>query len=423
MAKGGPVISAGPAIASPRGGAPFGAKVGGIEGSRPISLSPADLKINSLFGPAIISPSQIGFKPYQPQGFESVKPLTPLKNPFPERGESGNATIRYTEPVKAQKETRTIPVFKTAERPDIARIAQQHEFAKRVRANLTRLTAARVRTGIVTRIETSAAFKTQVQPQVGTAPETATRTIVSTGPKPEVKAGRQLPDKVRTQVGNFEQGSNSRRELDLTRRYIGKDLKTNNSRLEALTSIFEQLNGSSVQGVVDGAVLARESEIGTARSFRSRLLEQRGYNRDDGSQRRIELELTAKANVGRGQLEELVEANSAVEATDDPPLKLATQDEVTKVLTPPKSPVTIEPVIVEEVTEKLVETRKVVEASGSVAQPVQIFGEPKINDIEKVEAGRDNIVIFPSRLLDMGEYINSGEENEVFKRRQLILAA
>lgn len=427
MAKGGPVISAGPAIASPRGGAPFGVRVGGVEGGRSIRLSPADLKINNIFGPAITSPSQIGFKPGNKPGFESVRSLVPLNIPI--RGENQarsqvppgvESKPVNVEPAKAGPEARPgTVIIKTSERPSNQGFVEQ-VFARRLRTNLVRLTVPGVGTRTLTGIETSAAVKTQVQLQVGSVPETARRTTVGTAPKPEVKTGRPIKNIVTNKTGNPDSHNISQREEDRRKRYIGQDLKTNNSRLEALTSKFEQLNASSFQGVVDGAVLARESKIGTARRFRSRLLDQKGYDRKDGSQWRIELELTAKANVGRGQLEELIEANSAVEVTDKPPLKLATPGEVIKVLTPPNSLVThIEPVIVEEVTEKLVVTREV-GSSVLAAQPIQVFGEPKIRDAEKSEPVADNVIISPSRLLDMEEYINS---NEVFKRRQLILAA
>lgn len=427
MAKGGPVISTGPAIASSRGGSPLGIRVGGIEGGR--LISPAEARITNIFGPAITRSDQIGFNPRP--GFESVRPVTPLNVPFPERGESKarsqvppgvESKAPNLEPVKPRPEVRPgVTIIKTAERPLNPGTVEQ-VFARRLRANLVSLTIPGVRTEIITGIETATAAKTRVRLQVGSIPETSAKTAVGTAPKPEVKSGKPAMNIVRTGEGNHNPDNRTARGEERRRRYIGQDLKTNSLRLEALTSKFEQLNGS--EDVVDGAVLARESGIGTARSLRSRLLEQRGYDQQvDGSQGEIDRRLVTTEHVSRGLIEKLVEDNSAVEATDRPPLRLATQEEVAKVLTPPNSPVThIEPVIVEEVIEKLVETKEV-KLLALAVQPMQVFGEAKINDIEKSEPFADvadNIIIFPPRL-DMEEYINSDGQNNVFKRRQLVL--
>lgn len=393
MAKGGPSISSGPIIASLRGATPLGIKVGGIEGGRSISISPLEARITNLFGPAIKSPHQIGFGIPSPRGERSVKALFKLKpfSAFPEtKPESKIANI---EPVKVQTVAKPEPrLFRVAVNP--------YAFASRLRE-------ARVQTQKAIRVETSRAVLTQIKPQVGTASETGARSAVSTAPIPKTET-KQTPNRVRTNVGNSEPRNRILREEERILIYIGQDINANSRRLEALKRGYAGLIVES--GVVDGSALAKISLIGTARSLRSKLLEQRGLNREDGSQRRIESSLEAIKEVNPRDLEKLVEDYTAVEATDKPPLKLATDKEVINVLVPPNNPAFYsEPLISKQVIEKFMEKEITERIEALKVQPEQV--------LQKLV---DNM-IFPTNPLD--SLLNNDYMNNRGIRRKLILAA
>lgn len=450
MAKGGPVISVGPTIASSRGGASLGIRVGGIEGGRSAPLSAVGFETSrgaSLtnflkHSVSITRRNQIGFKTSAKPGMESIKSLVPLR--FSIRGENQARSQRVpeasqakpaskavnVEPVKARPEVRPgAVIIKTVERPADKGFIEQYVLAHRLRANLTRLTVPGVRTGPAISPETSTAVKTQVQPRVGTALETGTRTVVGTASNPKTEAGRSGVNP----TGKVREGDNVYKNSDLEerrkRRYLKVDEDTNSLRLTSLKEALRRLQGVNPEEGIRGSDLIKAAEI-TAKRFRSKLLRQLGLeNREDGSAHQLGENLSAIQSIDGHQLEREVERNNAVEKTDRPSGNPASHEEAQKVLTLPKSPPESMPAVL------LAEQIEVVEVSGQsrITDPdsitkiecvSQIITEPKpAGDLKGSDEVLNSVIptLIPRGLLDMEEYIINS--NEVFKRRQLILAA
>lgn len=465
MAKGGPAISAGPTIASSRGGTPLGVRVGGIEGGRSIPVSPAEAKITKLFGPAITSPRQIGFKSNPKPGAESVRSLVPFSFPirgenqvrpqnppevkpnvtrFPQarqvkpvlRGETqvNRAKILFAGDARAseigQPKKEVGPELPIRDRARVANIAERaaarsylidpHIFANRIRA-LARLRGVRSQVGRLVSAETLPVAQTQ--PQAGTAQEISTQTVRDASPKPKTEAGIPKINIVSGGAVNSDSYKRTLRVEDRHRRYKAIDGETNSIRRKALAREFDAIKAENPSEQVAGSVLERRSLFATRKAFLSEIFYQRGeLDKEDGGRKRIALMLSSIIAVNKAQLEELVAGNTAIKETSEQPAELPTNREVDNVFNPPNSPIShSEPVIVEKITERIIQEP---EMTGPQIAVLPVKLNPVIQTQEVVETVqeqvKDNIVMFPD-IFDTE--VDNNIVNMANIRRQLILAA
>lgn len=170
------------------------------------------------------------------------------------------------------------------------------------------------------------------------------------------------------------------------KRFVERDLMMNVLRLKTLVKGYEELRAENPEGGVDGMVLARKSSIGTSRELRSLLLDQRGYkDRQDGSQRRMELFLGSVRAVNKEQLKEIVNGNTAVKETYEKPRVLASHEEVNNVVNRPEDlNARVEEVEIEEVVGQTRSERVV---------PVESIktGEPQVLEERKTEFSNEDV--------------------------------
>lgn len=476
--------SAGPSIASSRGGSPLGIRVGGIEGGRSVRLSQADLKINNIFGPAITSPQQIGFRPQQPMGFESVRMRHPKEGPriFGEAGITkpkvrflGNLPNRVTERAAefAQPKvvTRTIRFSEPAPRvaPVGTEAKPKPQIINSAEAKVLKLEPRQARTASVSLREIKVSTPVQKSPEQEQAkvlvdkyvlahrvrevltrltaarartmpsinPETSSLAITKTGTETGPMTENVLHTNVNAQPkAKFEAGIPSaaavrgviKREKpsnnidgERKRRFLKVDHETNSHRLSALRAALRSLQEVNQGKDISGSDVVKESEI-IAKRFRSNLLRQLGLeNREDGSAYALARDLSENKNVTEERLDRAVKSNNAVEKSNKPVGTPATIDETQKVLTPPKAPP-------ERIPEVLISEQ--VEIANDF-KSTQIAGLNTILGAEASSATKEpeiigekvaNVVDLLSHPLVLGVLFNIGDNTEA-KRRKLLLAA
>lgn len=309
----------------------------------------------------------------KPGSFESVRLINPTS--FPVRGESQTPSFRF-EPLRprqlnalraARVKPQTLPqpvaevprlrpaeatsvpeqtprVFKRAEPIPI----EYQRLANRVRIIQRSILARQGRVAV--NPEVSAAASSQVQTGTEQAARAFTQTAVETSNKTKVEAGRLTANKVRTRNGLSKVINRTSAKVYKSRKYKGKDQETNSRRLQVLDKEYQAIKSENPSGDIDGAVLARRSFIGTLESLKSAIFFQRGeLNREDGSQRRIELMLGSIRAVDKGKLTEIIAAKTAIKETDVP--ESVTNEQVNEVFNPPDRPFAhSEPVVVEKLT-------------------------------------------------------------------------
>src|SRR5690606_3635161 len=117
--------------------------------------------------------------------------------------------------------------------------------------------------------------------QAEALPDTSPRTqiLVKTETQPQAATEETMPEtKAKaSDIGNTTANSKqlpvhrkSGSSEAVRRRYIGQDEDTNKRRLETLLQTLNRLKSQDSDKPVDGARLAGESSIGTAKSLRSR---------------------------------------------------------------------------------------------------------------------------------------------------------
>lgn len=437
----------------------------------------------------ITRPDQIGYqsKPQEKQGFESVKSINPLPNIIPEiAADSGknslksqgpgldigpfrirfidnipsipakggdfeqpkvvDQTVKFKQPEVKQKAgvKSEAEVTKPQEETQVFKVGSEvvavkpkgHEWieiglleqiiaagSRRIRAQALRRFQPAVSPVAEHAVETSPL----VQPATAATVRSEYLTRVNTeSVKSPVRPIPVRQVRVKTHETGFRNLSSEAQEK--RRRYIGQDFKVNALRLGTLLKNFDELKAESADGEVEGKALEKRSFIRTARSLRSTLIERRYKNKPDGGQERLGIKLDSLKRVVRGQLEKMVDDDTAVEATDQLPLKLATTEQVTNVLTPPNSPVTYyEPVIAEEIVETITSRTEVATQafdSQRVAEPAQ--QQEQVKDELVPDAESQGNIIEPNRsfiqsALDMGEIWDKivGSTKTLIQRKQL----
>lgn len=455
MAKGGGVFSTGPVIASGRGGTSLGVRVGGIEGGR--SISPAEARITNIFGPAITSPRQIGFKISAKPGIESVRSLVPLK--FPIRGENKARPIQPSVRPVEQSTRRIAPLAEEAKpKPQIiqfpgarAAVAEstrlpkayvesveakpeirpfpgrvEQVFSRSLRNNLATLTGVRAQTGIAVGVETSTAAKTQVQPQALPALETFVKTAGNTAIRTKPETGTGVPNRIRNKNGYADRSENGQSEKR-RRGYVAVDEDTNARRLVSLKEGLRKLQTTALGEDIRGKDLVNTVKI-SAKRFRSYLLWQLGLeNRIDGSAHQLGEDLSQEQNITVEKLEGAIRRNNAVEKADNPAGVTATYQETQKVLTPPRSAPNMVPAVLIADQVEVIDTSREATMQDPESVERKVVVNQKITEPQLIEGATGSSEVLDSvypllglrRLLDIPAISNSIEA----KRRQLILAA
>lgn len=307
----------------------------------------------------------------------------PLQNIFPERGEIGQPqvvekSISFSKPesepalanpveggVNAIKIPREVPQFKVengaAVEPVVKEIVQARRQLSIEQVNLmmmvrkARAMIARPKSQVIhmAGVEAEAVSASAVLSETQAAPTGQSSEIRTTSS--EIKA---VPEnKTRRIVRKTKNAAKERDRLSPDRfrtRFVERDLEMNAWRLKALIKGFDELQQENRGGDVDGAALAAKSQIGSSRELRSVFLDQRGYrDRQDGSQKRMELFLSSVNMISKEQLKVIVKTHTAVKETYDKPREMATVKEVNDVVNEPKSLDTrFEPVQITEVVEE-----------------------------------------------------------------------
>lgn len=365
---------------------------------------------------------------------EPVIAIDPAPNPTTTVEPQVEANSQIIFPVRPATGIVVEPVARVAEvktpevNPDL--LAQQ-SFAIRLRARANALLRGRVQPVAAPVTETSSAVKTQ--PETAVQPRIVYKTEIPAAARTTTET-KKLGIPTDTKVENPGVKNNSQTKQEILRRLIGWDIETNSQRLRALTETFNRLSALDPQGIVRGVALAKESLIGKAKSLKSKWFFQAGEDeREDGGQRRMEDRLSLVGSVGQGSLKDLVEDNTAVEASERP-IKPATQRQFDAVLILPKDPFPrYEPVDkIVRIDTKTIETTEGVEAQVPIAYNVPPVSET-VKDAE-VSSGLEtsnpvmgnilDIVDLSSRLFGGRIGINNvADETFESMERQLVLAA
>lgn len=404
----GPVPNKIPEIGKDSGPKPEVIFLGRIRGG--ISETPSEISQRSIVSQTIrFAPPEDKAKP-NIQQFPEVKATQPAEQPQP-------SEARMT-----QKKTVVISTERETARP-------QHllelQILSRLRRNLASVRTLRAQQKTAASPDIQSVEQSQALVQANT-----TSKEMAELPLPADVNKRIVPEKSKTTISIkkrlVERPAQELNELgQLRRSYITQDARANSLRLRVLLRSFDELKVLNGSDEIEGQVLAERSLIGSARSLRSRLLDQRGYmDREDGSQKRIEMTLNSAPSIGRSRLEELVEENTAVEATDQRPAKLATAEQVVKVLTPPNSPVTdSEPVVSEEII-TTAQNNGSLNSADLRPQVVPVEESPKAEPLEIVVPQQEvleNIVAITTRLFDSAvRNIGTDKFDEISERSQLL---
>lgn len=479
MARSGPAISAGPAIASSRGGAPMGVRVGGIEGGRSITVSPAEARITNIFGPAIKS-HNIGFGIPNPRGERSVKSLDALRS-FPVRGEDKarpriatetrsniiqfpvNRQVRPIEPVQTnpkifrfpdgrqtrpveikpatpQREIILLPVTRTERVSVLTNVvqpertsmtnplvppAEYQRLASRIRAFPSRLLAASGTRTTLLETPLGSVVTNQRLSRVGSRTTAQTHTL--SAPKTE-NITRRLTQSVGAKNEKHSLLVREQEQERRKKRFIKIDDQTYADRLASLKRTLQKLKAINLTGNVDGRSFSQASEIFTNR-FKSNILRQLGLEKDreDGSVYRLMQDLANKEEITIGDLETANENNAPVEIARRPVGRLASNQEVQKVWNPPQRPPEDLPtVLIREQVEvvKSAQEATILEPDSVVVREIGVHEaeEPKPVVAEDLKAQKPPLGV--ARLLDIGSNYNNivGLESSILEREALMAA-
>jgi len=480
MAKGfGPAVAgsfrtAGPAIASSRGGiSPLAVKSSfsptGPEHGTPISISPREAKVSdprpNLFNAflkslvPIVRPDQIDVGNIEARNSaQSVKVLGNLEafsgmKPAPRAGALAEPVLVPNEavanvvgykPIPKKSPTEINPALRQSRArilsiggarteasstsnvvnlrspnvdietrrsesvinsPERSKIQFEQITLSRIRRNLDFLRAIKAQSVSAPAIQEQVAVLTQAVTEQKSETSSQFSSIARTLTKPEILRGavrtaRADPDYAGTSVVN-----NS--EEDLKKKYVGTDEEVNAERRRTLREAYARIKAENPSEGVEGKRLVAVSEI-FAKYLRSRLLAQIGLEeQEDGGQYGIAENLRANNNVVAGDLEGVVESNTALVRTLRAPRKLAARRELTRVFTLPEKPVTIVPVeIVEQEVEIKTAEKKIV-GFADYAKSASLI-KPKEESLAGVNTKNEQILsdisAFSSRLFDKRAY-------------------
>lgn len=353
MARSGPAISAGPIIASSRGGAPLVVKVGGIEGGRPISISPAEARITNIFGPAIKS-HNIGFGVPNPRGERSVKSLNVLRS-FPVNGENkarpqnlpltGSNIVPFAESRQAKPVERIqsvrgeiifFPKIKPLEIRPVPRAVpvpvEYQRLAARIRMAKKLILARQTRVIAGPEISAYAQTGTGSATRQGVAGESRSAGSSLTRLKTEPRILRRAEGSRLVQIATAPDLEKLKRKVvEITA--VDKDHKTNQARKEALRIAFNAIQAETGKNQVDGNLLGERSGI-EGENYKSEYFYQIGEpKRTDYSQKRTRVHLEKKL-VKKGDISRIVEEYTAVRRAKNP-IDAPTEKQFEQVVRPP----------------------------------------------------------------------------------------
>lgn len=416
---------------SPGGRVSFGGSKPGFESVRPVNLNTFtsfSLRVNNR----IEAVPFVQFEPLRPRQIDSLrtrlgeippvknKPAVsffgPVRNAIPERGgDFGQPnvvqeTVRFAQPKRVVQESpaEVNQPLKINSRvgekavfikPEVSVKLQTVEAQRASGIDLMRLAAqSRLISGRVRILRSqsipmvSPETEAVVSTQAGSAPASEngdSRPVSNAGAlKAEIKRN---VNQTKTRRVVRELRKEATEQENRRKRFVERDLMMNVLRLKTLVKGYEELRAENPEGEVDGMAVARKSFIGTSRELRSLLLEQRGYkDRQDGSQRRMELFLGSVRAVNKEQLKEIVNGNTAVKETDEKPRDPASIEDLRKVVRRPEDlNQSSEEVEREEIIGQT-RNERVVAVENKQAEESQIFDERKIDreieDVKEVSA-------------------------------------
>ena len=420
------------AIASSRGGRGFLVASGPERGasfsrSQPLDFTERSASLRSFL--KITRADQIGFKTSSEPGETSIVTSIPLNNPFLVRRQFNSkvadipevkSNIVQLEPLRDAKIPQEIAIplrekivfigsrvvepkvreigreARSYLRPILVEplrvVAGSEIRSQSLRQNeqiddsfIQRIMASRVRgsLALVRAIKT----QTLVAPEIKTQAAPALQRVVNLTQPTEVATGvTSLVDspseRVNPQVARIAQERGSalvqETDQDINRRYIGPDDELNKERRRVLKAAYVKLREENPASGVDGKRLVASSDI-FARYLRSKLLSQVGFDeQEDGGQNGAAKNIEGLSDVGERDIEDAVEANTALVRSRRMPRRLAAQEELKKVFTPKEGVIAFVPVkIIQEEIREILGPKKIVEIGGRPRVPSVAIREPQ----------------------------------------------